>query len=111
MKKDPLSILRKILASKDEGFALLIDSFKPVKFGSISKLRDFNGERQWKGESLTGDTIVMLFRDSYLWLGTGDCEVQASKNIQRVAYFADGNLKIEEIAGYLKVELPHLYTE
>lgn len=111
MNKDPLSILRKILASKDVNFTLLADDFVPVKFASISKLRDFQGDKHWKGEDRFGNVILMYVGDAYLSLGIGENELSALMDVRKIAYFNFDNVQIEDINKYLKIEFPPLYSD
>ena len=111
MNKDPLSILRKILASKDEKFTLLADDFVPVKFVSISKIRDFQGEKHWKGEDRFGNVILMYLRDTYFLLGIGENELSALMDVRKIAYFNFDDVQIEDINKYLKIEFPPLYSD
>ena len=111
MNKDPLSILRKILASKDKNFTLLADDFVPVKFVSISKIRDFQGEKHWKGEDRFGNVILMCIRDTYLFLGIGENELSALIDARKIAYFNFDDVQIDDINKYLKIEFPPLYSD
>lgn len=111
MNKDPLSILRKILASKDKNFTLLADDFVPVKFVSCSKIRDFQGEKHWKGEDRFGNVILMYLRDTYLLLGIGENELSALMDVRKIAYFNFDDVQIEDINKYLKIEFPQFYSD
>ena len=109
--KRPLTLLKKILQSKDEKFCLLDDYFVPFEMTSISLIRNINNEKEWNGEDKDGNVIKMITRDTYLFIGIGENEVSAIKNIKRIAYFNIPEINIEDINNYLGIKLPELYLD
>lgn len=109
--KTALSLLHKILKSKDKNFALLDESFTPIKFVSISKIKDFVNEKEWRGEDEAGNSIVMLVTDTYLYLGAGENEFSARSSLKKVAYFNFDDVKIEHIEHYVGIKFPDFYAE
>lgn len=111
MNTNPLDLLRKILKSKDEHFALIAEDFVPVKFVSIVKFRDLMRDKEWRGEDKDGNSIIMRFIDAYLLFGIGESELLALKDVRKIAYFNYDDITIKEINKHLGIEFPEFYDE
>lgn len=110
---DPLLLLKKIIQSEYEKFALLDDSFKPFKLTSVCKTKDSSSSdlKEWQGEDDSGNRYIISYSDSFLKIGIGQNDYEALLNLKRIAYFNFKDVGMDDLVEYLQIEIPKDYSE
>lgn len=95
------------------------DQFKFHKFESINQTRNYP-YKEWLGETVNDETVVVRYYNGELWIGAGRSEVKARNNMLKAGVTKDkrgvvniNNLTLERMNQDLRLEwiLPSGYIE